>query len=82
MDIACNNMEMVINDASQFRKEDAVRKKAEDLLSDLNELKEVSGKNHGIHAVGRQMMLESCELPIPGAVEGEWRGLMEFKQVA
>ena len=60
MDIVKVHMEEItINSVSDLRKEEDVQKKVDGLLDNLKELKELSKKNPGIYAAGKQMLRES-----------------------
>ena len=57
-------LDFLVNDASQFRSVAYVQKRADGILSNLNELKALSTENPGIYAAGKQMLLESGK-PLP-----------------
>ena len=67
MEIVNEHMkDFLLNDAMAFRPDTAnyIQKRVDNLISNLNELKELSKKNPAIYAVGKQMLLEMGK-PLP-----------------
>ena len=65
MDIVNKSMRLIlVNAAAKLLTEEAIQKKVEGLVANLNELKTLSKKNPGIYAAGKQMLIEPCK-PLP-----------------